>query len=80
MMDPEHLLADVVPTENKTRRICIEVTIDHSSKGVEQLVKTLLRDQVLDFVDGYKPSAAGILGVSLKTLYNRIEADSTTEE
>jgi DNA-binding NtrC family response regulator len=68
---PEITVADL---PNELRRVnppssCLEVPLGSSLEGVERdlILKTI------DFAGGNKSKAAELLGISLKTLYNRLE-------
>ncbi|TSC79534.1 MAG: hypothetical protein G01um101425_465 [Candidatus Peregrinibacteria bacterium Gr01-1014_25] len=74
MSEGVRLLPAVDSPDNETRHICIDVVIGRQSKGIEESVKMLLLEEVLDFVGGDKAAAATILGLSPKTIYNRLNA------
>lgn len=62
------------PAEADAVRIRIEVAIQRNTRDIERQVRSQLLARVLEYTGGDKVAAAEILGVSLKTLYNRLNA------
>lgn len=62
------------------QQIRVTITINETTTGIEAQLQTLLLHELLILNNGYKPDVAKFLGISLKTLYNRLGAEKKPEK
>jgi DNA-binding protein Fis len=83
MIPPEEAAdATVLPQiepEGSLASEAMYLRISHETRGLLSSMEALLIDEVLRYTDGNKPEAAAILGISLKTLYNKLHAKNSSQ-